>query len=102
MTESGLGDILVGGRYYFNEEGKYPDIEGVASIKLPTADKDKGLGTGKSDAGIRMEASKHFHKIMFWEAGLGFTWMGDPAGIDYQNRWTITLESAVTLGKIDP
>lgn len=48
-----LGDVVVRGAYRFlpeTEDGW--SLDGLGAIKLPTASDTKGLGTGRSDAGV--------------------------------------------------
>src|SRR3989449_5615563 len=48
VTRSGVGDMILKGRYYaVDEHGLLPTIVLVAKIKFPTADESEGLGTGK-------------------------------------------------------
>jgi hypothetical protein len=48
VSETGFGDIALGGRWRFKEgTTKSPSFAGQFSIKLPTADEDRGLGTGE-------------------------------------------------------
>ena len=86
---SGLGDILLKGRWYaIEQQGLLPFIDLVGSIKFPTADADRGLGTGEPDFTILSEYA--------WRLGdgpwialaeLGYTFVGKPAGMDAKNRW---------------
>lgn len=48
-SESGLGDIYAGATYQFGSLGGVVDVSGSARVKLPTADEDRGLGTGAAD-----------------------------------------------------
>ena len=51
-TESGSGDVIVQGEYFFREGGPGRSwISGSLRVKLPTADEDRGLGTGEMDVG---------------------------------------------------
>lgn len=58
-TQSGLGDIWIEARYHIHGRGKAPDLLPYVKIKLGTASRSEGLGTGEND----------------YEAGLGFEWM---------------------------
>ena len=59
VTTSGLGDIILRGRYYVVEEKDWiPRIAVTGRLKLPTASASEGLGTGKMDEGLGMEVSK--------------------------------------------
>ena len=56
---SGLGDIILKGRYYaVEQDGPLPFIDLVGSIKFPTADEDKGLGTGEADFTMMAEFAR--------------------------------------------
>lgn len=52
-TTSGLGDLTLSGTYLLvTQEGPWPSVSPWVSVKIPTADKDEGLGTGKADVGF--------------------------------------------------
>jgi hypothetical protein len=62
-SESGLGDIsLTAGYTFLHQDGMRPNARLYAYLKIPTADEDKGLGTGKFDygAGLELSAWKDF------------------------------------------
>lgn len=48
-SESGFGDIYAGATYHFGSLGGVVDVSGSLRLKLPTADEDRGLGTGAAD-----------------------------------------------------
>lgn len=59
QSQSGIGDLTLSGGYVVVEEGDAtPQVRPTAYVKFPTADKDKGLGTGKFDEGVGLELSK--------------------------------------------
>ncbi|MGH7206631.1 MAG: transporter, partial [Nitrospiraceae bacterium] len=87
-SESGLGDIILRGRYYLlDERGPFPTIAITGRIKFPTADEDRGLGTGEFDKGFGMELTKKL--VGNWVGFLdwGYTFIGDPPGLDLRNQW---------------
>lgn len=98
---SGLGDIILKGRYYaVAQDALLPYIDLVGSIKLPTADEDKGLGTGKTDLTFSAEFARRLENeafIALWE--IGYTFVGDPSGYEADNRW---LYSAGLAYELDP
>lgn len=60
-AQSGLGDIILRAGYVLvPETGMTPQIRPAVSVKVPTADRDRGLGTGEFDEGISVEFSKWF------------------------------------------
>lgn len=90
---SGLGDIVLKGRYYaVAQEGWLPFIDLVGSLKLPTADEDEGLGTGKPDFTVMAEFARRL-KRQPWIvlAELGYTFVGEPSGYDVENRWLYSI-----------
>ncbi len=88
VSNSGLGDIILRGRYYALEEKEYvPLIALTTRIKIPTASESKGLGTGALDHGYGVEMSKLLGEklIAFFDGGYNF--IGDPDGRELQNQY---------------
>ncbi|MFH0954109.1 MAG: transporter [Verrucomicrobiota bacterium] len=91
-SSSGLGDILLKGRYYVvTQDGAKPYVDLLAKVKLPTADEGDGLGTGEADFGIGVDVSRWFagHWFAFFEAD--YVFIGDPPDVDYDNRTLVDL-----------
>ncbi len=60
-SQGGLGDITLRAGYVLVEEAdRIPQVRPNVFVKIPTADKDKGLGTGEFDEGVALEFSKWF------------------------------------------
>ncbi|MCP9440458.1 MAG: transporter [Nitrospira sp.] len=88
VTNSGLGDIILRGRYYLVEERDYvPLIAITGRLKIPTASEGKGLGTGALDHGYGVEISKLIGEK--WLAFLdgGYNFIGNPDGVELQNQY---------------
>ena len=61
----GLGDIQVMGKYFWLEEAeRQPGIDLAARVKIPTADEDEGLGTGRFDVGFGPQLHKRFGPLI--------------------------------------
>lgn len=91
-TVSGLGDIVVKGKFYALEErGSLPSLDLVARVKLPTA--VDGLGTGEPDAGLGVDISHRLGARHLVLADAMYTFIGDPPETEYQNRvaWDLGL-----------
>jgi hypothetical protein len=90
-NESGIGDVVVRGDYYlrYGTEST-PWVIGVARIKLPTGDEDKGLGTGSTDYELGISLIQRIGR-MNWLADIGYTVVGDPSA-DYE------LENVLRIG----
>jgi len=87
-TNCGIGDLVFRGRYYVVEERDWiPLIAVTGRIKVPTADADRALGTGKWDEGVGAEVSKFLGDK--WLAFLdgGFNIIGRPEGLNLRNQW---------------
>ena len=98
---SGLGDIILKGRYYaVEQDGLIPYIDLVGSIKFPTADEDEGLGTGETDFTCMVEFARRLKNNKWIALGeVGYTFVGEPSGYDVDNRY---LYSAGLAYEIDP
>src|SRR5262249_23652962 len=54
-------------------------------VKFPTADDDKGLGTGKMDGGFGVEWDKSFGAFFIF-GDVSYIFMGSPAGQNFRDR----------------
>ncbi len=82
-TESGLGDIVLGASYNVLDNNDWI-VDVGARVKLPTASESKRLGSGKTDYAVQANVDKHFGAA-FANFGLGYNWLGEPSGVDYDN-----------------
>jgi hypothetical protein len=88
VTTSGLGDIILRGRYYLVEEKDWtPLIAITGRLKLPTAEASRGLGTGKMDEGVGAEVSKRLGDNWITFIDGGFNVIGRPEGLNLRNQW---------------
>ena len=84
-SESGLGDTTVDLSYRFiDESDTLPEMSVHGGVKLPTADEDKGLGTGEMDFQMGVELIK---ELGGWSVDLGLDYniLGDPDDYDLDN-----------------
>jgi hypothetical protein len=96
---SGLGDIILKGRYYaIEQDGPVPFIDLVGGVKFPTADEDKGLGTGETDFTALSEFTWRLGDSP-WSvlAESGYTFVGKVPGLDMRNRWLYSAGLACEL-----
>lgn len=85
---SGLGDIILrlGGIALF--EGKnLPQIRPSLFIKLPTANSNDGLGTGKFDVGAGVDLTKWFNGVHLLGEGK-YIWQGRADGFALNNYFS--------------
>jgi outer membrane protein OmpA-like peptidoglycan-associated protein len=91
--QTGFGDIRVGAKYKLLDDYLLDPV-GLAikgNIKLPTADDEKGLGTGKISAGLDLILSKHLNRAADIHASLGYQVNGDPDGVNIGNAFKYGL-----------
>lgn len=84
-TESGLGDIWLGATYSFDDtigDDIYLDLG--AKVKVPTADEDKGLGTGETDYTFQADLFKAMGQLTPF-ATVAYKIKGDSPGLDLDN-----------------
>lgn len=94
-TEDGLGDILLKGQYVLlQEQPIVPEISPYLKIKFPTADEDRGLGTGEFDETIGVDLSKTFFQRWVAYLTLAYTFIGSPPGTDLDNSFSWSIGAA--------
>jgi len=78
--QTGFGDIRLGAKYAFLNDriGDPLGLAVKASVKLPTADDEKGLGTGKMSFDAHLVASKALGHSADIHGSIGYEWNGDP------------------------
>ena len=75
-TESGLGDITTAATYSFLLDPKAQlSVDLTGKIKWGTAASNRGLGTGKNDFWVLVDAYRKFGDIT-WFGGLGYGFLG--------------------------
>ena len=97
---SGVGDLILRGRYYVVEETMtVPLIALTARIKMPTADADAGLGTGEFDEGVGVEFTKKLSDRWTGFVDGGYTFIGDPEGVEFRNQWWYDFGAGYDVNK---
>lgn len=82
IDESGFGDVYVGAKFNILNSKEQPVGLGVmAFAKIPTADDEKGLGTGETDFGVGLALTKQLVPATL-HANVGYTVMGEPEGVE--------------------
>ena len=91
-SESGLGDIALRGTYALMREGPNSfDLALAGKLKLPTANRSKGLGTGEMDEGVGLEFGKEITPSWSLLADGYYTIIGDPDGVDFNNQVSLDI-----------
>jgi hypothetical protein len=100
-SESGLGDLLLKISYVILDEREFvPEIMPYLKIKFPTADSDRGLGTGEFDETIGVDLSKRLVDRLYVYLTLSYTFIGDPPGTDFRNSFGWSVGPAYSLGPL--
>lgn len=102
--EHGIGDLSIGAKWQFIEAcplGARHAI--VPSVKFPTADEDRELGSGKTDYDLTWVASRTIGEKAGVHINVGYSWIGGPdkdvlhygMAVDYQ-----VLEAVQWVGEM--
>jgi hypothetical protein len=81
-TVGGLGDVYLDGGYYvFEEHDGLPSLELEGEVKFPTADDERGLGTGSYDGALKAYSGITLFSHLKFSGYLGYGWIGQPEDI---------------------
>ncbi len=83
-STSGIGDV-VGAVTYAAYESRSLLIDVTGKVKIPTASKSEGLGSGKADYTLQTDAYVTLRPGFTVFTGIGYRVFGDPAGTNYEN-----------------
>ena len=79
IREHSIGDLVVGAKWQFMESCPLGARHAlVPSVKLPTADDNTGLGSGKTDYDLTWIASRSIGEKAGVHINLGYSWVGGP------------------------
>lgn len=84
-SQSGMGDVVLQASYLFAPSSSdAPYLEITGKVKLPTADENKGLGTGQIDYFIQADIFQTIGNLTPFGT-IGYRIAGDLAGFDLNN-----------------
>ncbi|MEM1380743.1 MAG: hypothetical protein AAGH41_08970 [Pseudomonadota bacterium] len=86
----GLGDVRVGVSRFFPLWNGSGLLDVSASVKVPTADADRLLGTGEPDVSLRTDYIHDLGSLTF-VAGVGYTFSGRSDQFDVQDRASFSV-----------
>lgn len=89
----GIGDAVLGAVYnaFYNSEYAIAIDIGL-KLKIPTASRSSGLGTGEPDESVQLYTYKSLDDFTLM-LGTGYKWVGKPTGINYRN--TISASTGI-------
>ncbi|HWR72281.1 MAG TPA: hypothetical protein VN604_03845 [Nitrospirota bacterium] len=100
-SESGTGDVILRGGGVFVPEGDGGfSLDGALAVKLPTADRNKGLGTGETDYGAFLSVHQRFDKIKLSFLA-GYIKVGDPPSVNYNDIYLYGVGIARIIGSTE-
>ena len=100
-TEVGLGDIVLSATYNaFYDRASMLGFDLTAKVKLPTADEDKGLGTGETDFAFLADLYKTMDRFTGF-GGFGFHVLGDSPAFNLENAWSANVGATYKLDDRD-
>ena len=93
IDEESVGDLVIGGKWQIIEACPLGARHAVApSVKFPTADEDKDMGSGETDYDLTWIISRNFGDKTGAHINVGYSWIGGPGkdlfhyglALDYQ------------------
>lgn len=82
----GFQDLHLATKYNFLEESIYPAFAFSLDIKVPTANRSKGLGSGRVDENLLFIATKHYFPLAI-DLNLGYLIVDSPPEAKLKNRF---------------
>lgn len=97
-TNSGFGDLTLGVNYNVPASltGNWL-VQFQGRVKVPTADEDQGLGTGKVDGGGAVDLAYRLGAFTPFVTA-GYRFRGDPEGVDLNNTFDLSVGGSYSLG----
>jgi len=78
---TGIRDLVLGTKWNFlTETNTRPGVALAFGVKVPTASRELGLGSGEVDYDLTAIASKSFGGRFSAHVNVGYSWLGDPPG----------------------
>ncbi len=96
-TEQGIGDLVLSGGYTVVQNSLLL-LEAIAKVKLPTADEDRALGTGKRDFSLQLDAATLVKGVTLFGT-IGKKKYGDPSGRNYRDPYYGTIGAGYRVVK---
>jgi hypothetical protein len=102
-TETEIGDLTLGAKWNpLPAERFWADHALALTLKLPTADDDKGLGSGKTDVDLTYILTRSLSEQFNVDFNLGYTWVGGDSDLVHYGlalRWQAT-ERVELVGEV--
>lgn len=100
-SASGLGDIVAQATYgLLRDDASQFGLDLTGKVKFGTASADKGLGTGKNDYGVNLDAYKGFGAWTVF-GGAGYMKYGSSEYIVLHNGWNANVGASYKMDEAD-
>ncbi len=94
----GLGDMYASLHYLTTRQGKRSwDTAVRGTIKIPTASGRRGVGTGRTDYGFLLLASKDVTPSLHLDANLGYSALGKPGVGGFDNQGFTSISATIPI-----
>jgi hypothetical protein len=94
---AGVGDLVLEAKARLPFQPLDLDLALVPSLKIPTTDKDRGLGTGKVDGGAVFVITKAFTETRKLHFNVGYTAVGTVSDVQLQDQLFIGLAGETAI-----
>lgn len=92
-TASGLGDVVTAATYnFYSDAASQVGADVTGKVKFGTGDSTKGLGTGRNDYSVMLDAYKKLNQVTFF-GGVGYAVLGSTTAIPLRNVFNVTAGS---------
>lgn len=98
-TAYGLGDTLLNSKFKLLDQERFWATQSIElGVKLPTASRTRGLGTGRPNYDLTWMVTRGFTDRLVGDFNLGYTWLGNSLDgpLSDQFHYGIALEYAAT------
>lgn len=87
QTQEGIGDAWLSSTYYLlKEKEEDPLFDLKVQLKIPTADSNKGLGTGKTDVSVQIDRTLR-GESHYSMAAVGYLVVGKTSEVTLRDAW---------------
>src|SRR6267143_725509 len=89
------GELSLGVGFNYNSATTF-GVDVTGRVKLATADRDQGLGTGENDYGAQVDAYKTYDRVTYF-GGIGYTELGSSPFIQLNSVLNATAGGSYKL-----
>jgi hypothetical protein len=96
VRESGISDLAGCASWrYIEQSGWFPSQAALFTVKFPTADRDKGLGSGSTDYDLTWAATSMLSDVFQADINAGYSWIGHESGEEAEDvfHYGLALEA---------